>query len=247
MRDCFAGRFDEAERNIERAVELGSGVHGLPRAVDDTTFSYVTNLQYWALRREQGGLTDIRGSIEAFVAEYPTFQIFRCVLANLYSELGHEARAREELNRLAADDFVALEVGTEWFFGASLLAEVCAFLGDAPQATRLYEVLLPYADSNVMAHPEFSLGSASRYLGLLASTMSRWKEAAGHFERALERNARMGALPWVAHTQDDYARMLLARDEAGDRERAFQLIGEALVTYRGLRMESWAAKASELR
>jgi hypothetical protein len=79
------------------------------------------------------------------------------------------------------------------------------------------------------------------------STMSRWNEAAGHFERALERNARMGALPWVAHTQDDYARMLLARDETGDRERAFQLIGEALVTYRGLRMESWAAKASELR
>jgi tetratricopeptide (TPR) repeat protein len=188
----------------------------------------------------------VRASIERMAAEYPTFFMFRCVQANLYSELGNEAAAREELEVLAAGDFDGLEAGTEWFFGATLLAEVCAFLDAAPHAARLYEALLPYGDCYVISHPELSLGSAERYLGLLASTLSRWEEAARHFERAVERNARMGARPWVAHTEDEYARMLLARDEAGDRERALGLITTALATYRELGMAPWEERASAL-
>ena len=59
-------------------------------------------------------------------------------------------------------------------------------------------------------------------------------------------NARMGARPWVAHTQHDYAQMLLDREEAGDRARGTEWIGQALATYRELGMQSWAKKASEL-
>jgi uncharacterized protein HemY len=110
----------------------------------------------------------------------------------------------------------------------------------------LYRALLPYGDFNAMAHPEFSLGSASRYLGILASTMSLWEEAVSHFERALKMNAAMGARPWVAHTLDDYARMLLARDEPGDRQRTHELIAQAGASYRELGMETWAESASEL-
>jgi tetratricopeptide (TPR) repeat protein len=185
--------------------------------VNDTTFHYVAHLQAWAIRRERGGLAEVREPIERYVEVYPTSFIFRCVLASIYSQLGHEADARRELDLMAADDFAGLEVGTEWHFGANLLAEVWAFLGDARNAARLHQALSPYGACNVMAYPEFSLGSASRYLGLLARTMSRWDEAVCHFEQAIETNAKMGAPPWVAYTQDDYARMLLARDEAGDR------------------------------
>lgn len=41
-------------------------------------------------------------------------------------------------------------------------------------------------------------------------------------------NSRMGARPWVAHTQFNYAQMLLARGEPGDREKARGLLQEAL-------------------
>ena len=58
-------------------------------------------------------------------------------------------------------------------------------------------------------------------------------------------NERMGARPWLAHTQHDYARMLLDRDAPGDRERAPQFLDQALAIYRELGMESYAAKASE--
>ena len=115
---------------------------------------------------------------------------------------------------------------------------MCARVGAAQHAERLYEALAPYPDSNVMGHPEICLGSASRYLGLLAATMERWDAACAHFEHALEVNARMGARPWVARTQYDYGAMLIAH---GDRERGQDLVRDALGTYRELGMRTWAA------
>lgn len=76
----------------------------------------------------------------------------------------------------------------------------------------------------------------ARYLGILASTMTSWDDAQAHFEDALEANARMGARPWLAHTQDDHAHMLLARDAPGDSQRAELLLAEAVATYRELGM-----------
>ena len=76
--------------------------------------------------------------------------------------------------------------------------------------------------------------------------MTRWSDAEPHFEDALELNERMGARPWLAHTQHDYAEMLLARDEAADRDRADGLLESAIATYRELGMETYAARASEL-
>ena len=88
----------------------------------------------------------------------PDVLIFRCVLASLYSQLGMRRASATELDRLGAEGFAGLEVGTEWHFGASLLAEACAHLGDVRHASRLYEALGPYGDSNVMAHPSSASG-----------------------------------------------------------------------------------------
>jgi hypothetical protein len=59
-------------------------------------------------------------------------------------------------------------------------------------------------------------------------------------------NAEMGTRPWLAHSQHDYAAMLLARDEAKDRERASGLVGEAGATYRRLGMGNWADEADAM-
>jgi tetratricopeptide (TPR) repeat protein len=237
MRDTFAGRLEHAEEVMRRAAEVGSGAQGL-----DATYYYVVNLQSWALRSEQGRLAEVEASLESYVAEYPVVFVFRCLLANLYAELGRETQARQQLDRLAADDFADLHVGTEWFLGASALASVCAFLGDAERAEPLYEALLPYAGYNVHAHPEAALGSASRYLGVLAATMSRWTNAASHFERAIEMNAAMNARPSLAHSHRDYARALKGRGAPGDRERARELLTDAIGNYRELGMEPWAQR-----
>ena len=59
-------------------------------------------------------------------------------------------------------------------------------------------------------------------------------------------NERMGARPWVAHTQAEHARMLLQRDADGDRERATELLSSARATYRELRMQGDLARAEAL-
>lgn len=59
-------------------------------------------------------------------------------------------------------------------------------------------------------------------------------------------NERMGARPWLAHTQQDYGRMLLRRNGQGDRERAEKLLSPAQATYHELGMKGDAADAAAL-
>ena len=49
-------------------------------------------------------------------------------------------------------------------------------------------------------------------------------------------NTRMDARPWLAHTQEQYATMLLARRQSGDRDKATALLDAALATARELGM-----------
>ena len=102
--------------------------------------------------------------------------------------------------------------------------DVCTFLGDKTRAGLLHQLLLPYAGHTVVVgFATACYGAVSRYLGALATTLERWDEAKGHFEDALEMNARMEAWPWLAHTQYEYATMLLSRDQPGEDEKAREL------------------------
>ncbi len=97
----------------------------------------------------------------------------------------------------------------------------------------------PYAEFNVENAADAIRGSVSRYLGLLASTLKRWQDAQVHFESALALNASMGARPWLAHTQNDYARTLLARDRRTTASRPRPSRSSAF-TYRELGIETHA-------
>ena len=180
------------------------------------------------------------------VAEYPTRPVFGCALAHLYARLGQLSEAQQALDDLARDGFATLPFDQEWLYGMSLLAETSALLDDTATASVLYASLVPWAALNAAEHPEGFRGSAARYLGLLATTTKRLENAELHFEDAVAMNANMGARPWLAHTQFDYARMLLARDEPRDRAKAEELRDAALATYRDLGMESYAADADRL-
>ena len=51
-------------------------------------------------------------------------------------------------------------------------------------------------------------------------------------------NARLRAHPWLAHTQHEYATMLLARNQPGDDAKATALLDAALSTARALSMRA---------
>jgi hypothetical protein len=68
--------------------------------------------------------------------------------------------------------------------------------------------------------------------------MSRWDDTSRHFDDALAMNEEMGARPWVAYTQNDYAQILLARNGPDDREPARDLIDPARAAFRELGMKT---------
>jgi tetratricopeptide (TPR) repeat protein len=117
-----------------------------------------------------------------------------------------------------------------------LLAETAARLGDSARAARLYELLLPYADRVAVSYPEISMGSVSRFLGILASTCRNYDDAARHFEDSLALTESIGARPWLAHTLDDYGHLLLRRGQPGDAEQAHDLLDRARAGYSELDM-----------
>jgi DNA-binding CsgD family transcriptional regulator len=160
-------------------------------------------------------------------------------LALLYFELGQRDAAREEYEKLADDDFAALPRDGRWHYCLVFLSELCAALDDAARAPTLYRLLLSYTGRSILLGGGIvCCGSADRYLGLLCTVMARWPEAQRHFAEALAMNERIGARVPLAHTQHDYAAMLLAHGEAGDRERALSLLQASLVSAREIGMRA---------
>lgn len=193
----------------------------------------------FALRRQQGRLKEVEPVVRMFVQQNSAAAAWRPGLAVIYSELGLTDDARKEFEDLAQDDFADLPSDVAWLGTMTYLVDVCTFLADRARAERLYQILLPFDGANVVVGSGIACcGALSRYLGALAGTFERWDDAARHFEDALAMNARMEARTWLAHTQEQYATMLLARHRSGDRDKAAALLEEALATTRELGMRA---------
>jgi DNA-binding CsgD family transcriptional regulator len=234
----FAGCFAEGERLAKQALALGQHLPG-----QDTAGLF--SLQMFTLRREQGRLQEVAPVVRHAVQTSRSGAVWRPGLAVIYSELELTREARMEFEHLAADNFATIPQDALWVACMVYLVEVCTFLGDARRAAALYQCLIPYEGYNFVVGPTaVSYGAAARYLGMLAATMSRWEDAQRHFEDALAMNTQMGARPWLAHTQYQYAMMLLARSQPGDDEPAMALLDEALITARALEMRALEERLS---
>jgi DNA-binding SARP family transcriptional activator/tetratricopeptide (TPR) repeat protein len=231
------GRFVDADRLIREALELGELSQRWSARV-----SY--RMQLYMLRRHQGRLDELAEPFQAHRSafQYRTYPVWDCILARFYDELGQEDESRVRFEALASDDFAGVPFNEEWLLSLSLLAETATSLGDRRRAKALHGKLLPYADRVAVGVPEISVGSVSRYLGLLAVAIGGADEAMRHFENALAINERIGARPWLAHTQYDYARLLVTRD----LERAQELIETCLRTCRELGLTALAEQAASL-
>ena len=234
------GKLAEAEGLIAEARDLGEDALSWNAAV-------AFRVQRYMLRREQGRFEEARELVMRSAADYPHYELWDCALAHVAADLGLVAESKQTFEALATDDFAGLPFTQDaWLAGMGLLAETARSLADTERASVIYGLLLPYANRVAVAYPELSSGSVSRYLGILAVTTAQWSDAERHFEDALAANEQIGARPWLARTQGDFARMLSARGERGDGERARALARDALHGYRGLGMDTYAAEAARL-
>jgi DNA-binding CsgD family transcriptional regulator len=228
MLALMRGEFPDAERLILKVQPLIVAVH-----VDQLS------MQIFTLRRDQGRLALLQPVVSMFLRQHAVGSIWRPGLALVYLEMDQHDNARAEYEKVAADDFASIPRDGRWLYCMVYLSEVCAALGDAARAALLHQLLLPYAGRNIVLGAGIACcGSADRYLGLLCAAMARWPEAQRHFEQALAMNAKIRARVPLAHTQHDYAAMLLARGEAADRERAAALLRASLESAREIGMRA---------
>jgi tetratricopeptide (TPR) repeat protein len=230
MATILAGQLTEAERLVQEGLTLGQQVQ-TPNAF------LLFTVQLFALYREQGRLQELEETTKNLVERFPAIPGLRTALAFLYGEIGHESDARTQFEQVAAKNFTDMVRDQGWLGSMTNLSQVAFFLKDKERASLLYELLLPYAERNVIVgSANDCFGAVARYLGLLATTMERWDEAASHFADALAINERVHARLFVAHTQYDYATMLLTRSAQGDRTRAQSLLDQALAAAQELGM-----------
>jgi DNA-binding SARP family transcriptional activator/tetratricopeptide (TPR) repeat protein len=235
------GRFDEAERRAGEALEIGQ------RGQGENAVNAFAQAMY-NIRREQGRLAEVEPAVARFVDLYPALPAWRAARALLHLEVGRIEPAREEFEQIAGDGFDALPRDANWLIAVTLLAEVCAALGDGTRAAQLYVLLAPYASRNVVVGRAATCnGSASRLLGLLATATGEYDRAEAHFVEAFALHERMGARPWTVRTQLACAEMLLSRRRRGDRARARELLGAARATAGELGMVAVAARVAQLQ
>ena len=234
----LAGRFTDGESRARDALELG-------RRVRMTDAENCFAVQSFVAAMELGRLGDLQHTVEQLSKREPEPMQWITGLAYLYAELGRRDEAAAAFEPVAARGFAAIARDNQWLTRIATLADTCAFLGDVAHAGELHDLLLPYAERNVvMVEGWACFGSAARPLAALAATIGQWDDAEAHFQAAIDLNSRLGARPWLARTELAYAQMLLARCAKGDAERAHDLLQSALATARSLGMTTLAQRAS---
>jgi DNA-binding CsgD family transcriptional regulator/tetratricopeptide (TPR) repeat protein len=237
----LVGRFDDAERLIEQALQIGRRMPGL-----DAPGVY--GMQMFTLRCEQGRLRELAPLVRAFVNAMPKTGIWRPGLALIYAEIGLLDAARGEFEALAVDDFAVVRHDALRAADLAYLAQVCARLDDTKRANVLYAMLLPYDGRNLLIGTTVGcFGASSSLLGLLATTRREWHDAQRHFESALAMNLRQGAEPALARTRLRYASMRLARNADGDADAARVLLEDARAAAERMGMRALTEQIDNVR
>lgn len=240
MIDIMQGRFDEAEAGVQNALMTGQ----------QGGFQNATQLfgaQMVALRREQGRVKELEPVIRGFVQQFPTVDAWRAALSYVLAESGATDEARDELTRLGDSNFALLPFDFNWLVAMTLLVQSAYILGEARFAEEMCIALEPFSEQvSVLGPAVVAGGCVAREVGLAATLASNWEKAETAFETALKVNARLGALPMIAHVKAEYADMLTRRGEGGDADRARTLAAEAATQYRELHMEEHAARSEAI-
>ncbi|MFN2526105.1 MAG: AAA family ATPase [Actinomycetota bacterium] len=236
------GRLEDCERLAAQASEMGRW------AQSRNVYELVDLSLLPALWVEQGRTEDLETKFFPALREMRDMTgidwpaIFAAVIG-----LESDTSASAALERLTADDAVTLERDGMFLPLMNYIVLGCVQSKEARAAEVLYRELAPFENQfSVCGICGACYGVVAHNLGLLAAVLERWDVAEKHFENALKAHGSSGAHLLLTHTRDEYARMLLARNKAGDRGKAMDLLKSAMATYRRLGMTSWQERAEAL-
>jgi eukaryotic-like serine/threonine-protein kinase len=222
MRAIISGQLDAAARFSHEALAIGEKL-GRANAY------HVHCTQISGIHRLQGQLERAVELVREVSLRHPAIAGWQAALAGLEAELGRERHAREVLKRLLDRDLAAL-LGDPYGLGAlAPAADLCAQVGDAEQARRVYELLLPYAHRHgVISMGTNTHGPLARHLGRLAMRMNNAAAAEWHLKRAIEEAERCESPTFTSLGCLAYAQLSVAADRPAARAKAAALTSRAL-------------------
>jgi len=222
---CMArGELEAAERMAIEARELA-------RTFMPATARASFGAQTYPIYRLQGRLDELALIMEHDLVVLPEVGR-RGYAAGLMVDAGNVEGAREQLRWLSADDFA--RAPRDWFrmpYWARVV-ELASFLQDRDAATAAYAALLPHAGQLFAIGSTASEGAIDRLLGMASAVLGDTEQTLAHFERGLDINTRLGAVPWLTRTQRELARFLRTSEREADQRRADELEAAVLSTVR---------------
>jgi class 3 adenylate cyclase/tetratricopeptide (TPR) repeat protein len=226
---ALTGDIERFQRQIEEVLDLAVGV-GFAWAY--TYYHYLGDGHFWsgrwpeaveryeeASRLEQPGMLAGLAWSGLFLARAYAGDKMGA-LALLQNERGSIARAGRA-NTLGA------------WLAMLAVVEGLAVLEERHEAARLYPVALDAVDTGAVVVPPRLTQNAA---GIAATAGRRWEEAERHFGTALRQAHEIPVVIQQPEVRRWYARMLIDRNSPGDREKARQLLTEAITMYRQIGM-----------
>ena len=123
--------------------------------------------------------------------------------------------------------------------------EGLAVMGRREEAAELYPLAKLSIETGTLVD-FFSTAMPQLAAGISAACARNWAAAEGHYQTALEQAHEMPHRMAQADIRRWYAQMLLDRDESGDRDKAAELLTEAMARYRELGMPKHLAMTESL-
>jgi class 3 adenylate cyclase len=215
----IAGETDDAERLATEALTVGLE-SGQPDA------EFIFGGQLMMVHHQRGQLDALSPLMEEMSGNAPaTAGVLSGALAIADIEAGRTDAARRRLDDFAACGF-ELEMNPVWVSGMAFHAEAAIELGDPAFCGPILERLLPWSDQWT-DNGATAMCPVAHYLGGCTSVLGRYDEADEWFARSARMCDDVGAKFFRAQTDLLWGRMLTVRDEAGDGDRARELLEHA--------------------
>ena len=122
--------------------------------------------------------------------------------------------------------------------------EGLAVLGEREEAAKLYSLALEAVNSGALV--AWPVGLYQPLAGMAAAAGGQWEKAEEHYETALRQAHELPFVIAQPEVRRWYARMLIDRNGPGDREKARELLAEAIAMYRQIGMPKHLEMAETL-
>ena len=123
--------------------------------------------------------------------------------------------------------------------------EGLAVLGELDEAAKLYPLALEAIDTGALI-PRYECRLLQAVAGIAAAAGGEWEKSVEHYEAVLRLAYELPFKMEQPEVRRWYARMLIDRNSPGDRDKARELLTEAIAMYREIGMPKHVEMAEAL-